>query len=98
MSKFFCWECKQEDPIHTSTCSRGVNFIVFHNVGDTKWYLCTLELNDDPTCDWTVTGAVSMHRDAALKFCKKKAENIAKILSERADETGYSNQDFVELF
>jgi len=72
-------------------------WLVFELIGkDTKWYVCELAYYDNPHSDWILGPTVTGSRKAAMRFCKAKAEKIAKILSDETDEEGYRNDYFIE--
>ena len=67
-------------------------FIIYHCINPSIiWYISSLAYYPYPDSDWILGPGEIQNKSKAMKFCKVKAEKIAKILSEQVDEYGFSS-------
>lgn len=59
-------------------------------VKENKWYVAELKFYNFPDCDWVLGSAETHIKSQAMAMCKRKAENVAKILSAQVDDEGFS--------
>ena len=79
-------------------------YILVHAIGkamgtEIKWYVNEVNYNDEtyPESDWVLGSVLSQERNKAMKFTnKRKAEEVARILSSQVDECGCSPQYHIE--
>lgn len=73
-----------------------VNDMSCYNMPDYIWYVCDLDIYDNPNSKWLLQATESQKKKDAMQFCEDKAKQIAEILSNQVDEEGYSSKWIVE--
>lgn len=63
-----------------------------YNIPGYIWYVCELDIYDNPKSSWILQSTQSQKRADAMQFCESKAKQIADILSNQEDEEGYSSK------
>ena len=74
--------------------SKGKKYILQYELypGYPIWYLCELQYCSNSNSSWALESTQTFKKADAIKFCKSKAERIAKILYEQEDEEGYTHK------